>query len=121
MTHCIIQAATCSSHIIHPFAQMGSVGENYRCPLCGRVGMGGYALDGGPGRPVCDQGPHNCITLLTDGGPQGQFETFGRHLFNKLVQLHPNAPWNTWPPGLTDIIAKFSDVREVRMYAVIVS
>ena len=25
---------------------MGSVGPSYKCPLCGRTGNGGYALDG---------------------------------------------------------------------------
>ena len=32
---------------------MGSVGDNHRCPLCGRVGDGGYALDGWNCGPVC--------------------------------------------------------------------
>ena len=89
---------------------MGSVGDDHRCPLCGRVGMGGYAID----LPhnfliVCTEGPHNCLDLLTEGGPQGYFETVGHHLFNNLVQLHPNARWSSWPPGLDGIIAQFLD------------
>ena len=33
--------------------EMGSVGDNYKCPLCGRVGHGGYAMDW-VGYPTCD-------------------------------------------------------------------
>ena len=32
---------------------MGSVGEDYKCPLCGRVGNGGYAMDGVNVGPIC--------------------------------------------------------------------
>ena len=31
---------------------MGSVNNDYQCPWCGRVGNGGYALDG-VGYPIC--------------------------------------------------------------------
>ena len=31
---------------------MGSVGRNYRCPICGRTGNGGYAFDH-VGYPTC--------------------------------------------------------------------
>ena len=39
---------------------MGSVDPNYRCPHCGVVGMGGYALDG-INYPVCTEGAANCL------------------------------------------------------------
>ena len=39
---------------------MGSVGEDYRCPWCGRVGAGGYAPDW-VGYPICTEGPHSCL------------------------------------------------------------
>ena len=32
---------------------MGSVGPHFRCPLCGRIGVGGYSLDW-IGYPTCD-------------------------------------------------------------------
>ena len=38
---------------------MGSVGENYQCPWCGRKGKGGYAVDG-IGYPLCTDGKHAC-------------------------------------------------------------
>ena len=39
---------------------MGSVGRDYRCPLCGRVGNGGYAVDGFD-YPICTEGTHSCL------------------------------------------------------------
>ena len=39
---------------------MGSVGDDYRCPLCGRIGNGGYVLDG-VGYPICTDGDHSCL------------------------------------------------------------
>ena len=39
---------------------MGSVGEDYRCPLCGRTGMGGYSPDW-IGFPICTEGDYNCL------------------------------------------------------------
>jgi hypothetical protein len=46
---------------------MGSVGESYRCPLCGRVGMGGYSIDG-IDVPVCVDGRWACLSRLAGGG-----------------------------------------------------
>ena len=42
---------------------MGSVDEDYRCPLCGRVGNGGYAIDGMCESigPICTEGPWSCL------------------------------------------------------------
>ena len=34
---------------------MGSTGPDFRCPLCGRRGRAGYAMDG-VGYPVCSSG-----------------------------------------------------------------
>ena len=39
---------------------MGSVGKDYKCPLCGRVGNGGYSVDG-IGYPVCTDGDYSCL------------------------------------------------------------
>ena len=40
---------------------MGSVGPNYRCPLCGRVGNGGYVGDGVAYYPICTEGNYSCL------------------------------------------------------------
>ena len=40
---------------------MGSVGDDYKCPLCGRVGNGGYALDGLLCGPICTEGTYSCL------------------------------------------------------------
>ena len=39
---------------------MGSVGADYKCPWCGRVGNGGYAPDA-VGYPICTLGAHSCL------------------------------------------------------------
>ena len=39
---------------------MGSVPVDYKCPLCGRKGMGGYAPDG-LGYPICTEGDYSCL------------------------------------------------------------
>ena len=45
---------------LHRCVTMGSVGADYRCPWCGRVGAGGYAMD--PiGYPICVEGPFSCV------------------------------------------------------------
>ena len=44
---------------------MGSVGENYRCPLCGRTGHGGYAMDD-IGYPVCTRAGNSCLNKVAD-------------------------------------------------------
>jgi hypothetical protein len=45
---------------------MGSVGDDYRCPLCGRTGMGGYSMDG-VNFPVCTAGTYNCVDKISGG------------------------------------------------------
>ena len=49
---------------------MGSVAEDYRCPLCGRTGMGGYSLDS-IGFPICTDGKHNCLRKFCSPGTRG--------------------------------------------------
>ena len=39
---------------------MGSFPANWRCPLCGRVGNGGYVIDGFP-RATCTDGDYSCL------------------------------------------------------------
>ena len=47
---------------------MGSVWDYYKCPLCGRVGNGGYDVDGLDIGPICtgDQAMKSCLDLITD-------------------------------------------------------
>ena len=45
---------------------MGSVSEQYRCPLCGRKGMGGYHVDGLGIGPICTDGDYACLDGLVD-------------------------------------------------------
>ena len=42
------------------FCNMGSVGDTFKCPWCGRIGNGGYAHDA-VGYPVCTEGDHSCL------------------------------------------------------------
>ena len=44
-----------------PAFLMGSVGPNHICPMCGRVGMGGYAMDGINCGPICTVGNFSCL------------------------------------------------------------
>ena len=44
---------------------MGSVSEDYKCPLCGRIGNGGYALDS-VGYPICTGGEYACLDRILD-------------------------------------------------------
>ena len=46
---------------------MGSVDRDYKCPLCGRVGNGGYLVDG-MSYPVCTDGDYSCLWHLYDKG-----------------------------------------------------
>ena len=49
---------------------MGSVAEDYRCPLCGRTGMGGNFCDS-IGFPICTEGKHNCLRKFCPPGTRG--------------------------------------------------
>ena len=40
---------------------MGSVSDDYKCPWCGRVGNGGYVIDGVTDYPICTEGWHSCV------------------------------------------------------------
>ena len=44
---------------------MGSAGDSYRCPLCGRKGHGGYAIEC-VGYPICTVGANNCFGKIHD-------------------------------------------------------
>ena len=47
---------------------MGSVNDDYKCPLCGAVGQGGYVLDGFAYFPVCTvRDGTSCMDKCLDG------------------------------------------------------
>ena len=48
---------------------MGSVGDNYKCPWCGRVGNGGYAPDW-LGYPICTNSEYACLWKEEEGLPE---------------------------------------------------
>ena len=81
---------------------MGSVGEDYKCPLCGRVGNGGYALDGCNVGPICtgEKVRYNCLDRVLDNVTPNQIvgkaleEILGRELNKRYPCLAVLvAPW----------------------------
>ena len=46
---------------------MGSVGDSYKCPLCGWEGHGGYFNDG-VGYPICTGGANSCLGKISECG-----------------------------------------------------
>ena len=70
---------------------MGSVGDNFSCPLCGRKDQGGYALDtiGYPLCMICHFGPSPVVTR------SNQFTAIlGRNSDSKLAQIQNTG--NVW-------------------------
>ena len=69
---------------------MGSVGYDYRCPCCGRVGNGGYAVDG-IGLPICTEGDYSCLWFQMNSK---SFEpvTIVANAIDKLFQHKINLP-----------------------------
>ncbi len=53
---------------------MGSVGDDYKCPWCGRIGNGGYAADG-IGYPICTEGDHDCLSAFLRGEDLAYFRS----------------------------------------------
>ena len=56
---------------------MGSVGDNYVCPWCGRVGYGGYAPDW-VDYPICTEGPFSCLWFNMEDRDIGTMQEFRR-------------------------------------------
>ena len=57
-----------SVHALDHFCIMGSVGDSYRCPLCGRKGRGSDA-NACVGYPICTVGANSCLgKILTPPG-----------------------------------------------------
>ena len=54
---------------------MGSVSDYYKCPLCGRVGNGGYHVDGLNVGPICqgsEEVRYSCLDRILDGETPNQ-------------------------------------------------
>jgi len=89
------------------FATMGSVDDDYKCPLCGRVGNGGYALDG-VGFPICTEGDFSCLWFqVMDHGhwPEQIIGNAIQKIFRPRVRLDP---------GVCEVIAAFHSRHAVR-------
>ena len=73
---------------------MGSVLDDYKCPLCGRVGNGGYALDG-VGFPICTEGDFSCLwfQIIDRGLWPGQIVG---NAIQKIFWFKTNLPPDTW-------------------------
>ena len=66
-----VNVPICKSQVLEPSfilgqLAMGSVGNDCRCPLCGRTGMGGYSMDG-INFLVCTAGTYNCMDKISGG------------------------------------------------------
>ncbi len=80
---------------VYRTAAMGSVGDDYKCPCCGRVGNGGYALDG-INFPICTGGEHSCLwfhVLASQKLPTYIVGGAIQRLFAPSITLPPNVAW----------------------------
>ena len=69
---------------------MGSVGRDYKCPWCGRIGNGGYAPDS-LGYPLCTGGTHSCLWYQVVGQSLTTLQEFRqRSLEVVLTVRRPN-------------------------------
>ena len=78
---------------------MGSVSDSYKCPWCGRIGNGGYALDG-IDYPICTEGDHSCLDAAIRDGNLAAFRS--RQLRWIIGINHP-----VLTPDLLLLIARF--------------
>ena len=86
---------------------MGSVADDYRCPWCGRVGDGGYALDGLEGGPMCTEGEYSCLHFQALGRGYGLAEFRVRQL---QAMFPPNHMWAQFVPGnVWELVVSFLD------------
>ena len=72
---------------------MGSVDETYKCPLCGRIGNGGYVMDGEGIGPICTDvnNRYNCLSRLIDGATPNDIvgEALKKVLVNDFRMAYP--------------------------------
>ena len=65
---------------------MESVGDDFICPWCGRVGAGGYTIDGIK-YPLCTDGAHSCLDRASRGQDLKTFRV--RQLTVIFCRPHP--------------------------------
>ena len=70
---------------------MGSFPANWRCPLCGRVGNGGYLMDGFP-LATCTEGDFSCLWFQVQDNGRTAGQIYSNALEGVLRQHPLNAP-----------------------------
>ena len=80
---------------------MGSVPDDYKCPLCGRVGNGGYCLDG-VGFPICTEGDFSCLWFQIQHHGFQPEQIIGNAI-QKIFWFKTHLPPNTW-----EVVASFT-------------
>ena len=83
---------------------MGSVGKDFKCPLCGRKDHGGYAIDGVDCGPVCSEltalGNPSCMDKLDEAEPE--------HIVGQAINaLFARAPKLQLPPNTLELVALY--------------
>ena len=91
--------------VVFLWPAMGSVPDNYKCPLCGRVGNGGYALDG-VGFPICTEGYYSCLWFQWHIHGLWPEQIIGNAI-RKIFWFKTELPASTW-----ELIAAFAHTRE---------
>ena len=80
---------------------MGSVGPNYKCPLCGRMGNGGYAVETFP-FPICTEGDFSCLWFQLVERRREPRDIIANALGRILDKMRQK-----FPPMIIPIIASF--------------
>ena len=91
--------------VVFLWPAMGSVPDNYKCPLCGRVGNGGCALDG-VGFPICTDGDFSCLWFQILHHGLWPEQIIGNAI-RKIFWFKTELPASTW-----ELIAAFAHTRE---------
>ena len=89
---------------------MGSVGKDFKCPLCGRKGHGGYAIDGVDCGPVCSErtalGSPSCMDKLDEA--ERSVCTGPQLLVGQAINaLFARAPKLQLPPDTLELVALY--------------
>ena len=84
---------------------MGSVSDSYRCPLCGRKGMGGYHVDRLGMGPICTEGNYACLQGLCNRRWVSVADFFMQAI-GRVFQ-EKSFLWNGLTPELRESVAEF--------------
>ena len=80
---------------------MGSVGPDFKCPWCGRVNNGGYALDS-VGYPLCVGGSHGCVdyqVMKQNLTTRRQYQTRALEVVLTIRRPHQQSDYSRYPKG----------------------